>query len=133
MLRAGVEGLLEGAEEAGHPRPVPLAVTVLTNEEDSSAFGERLEAAVEAGCAGVVCSALEVPRVKAEAPGLLTVTPGIRLAGSANDDQSRVATPASAVAAGADLLVVGRTVTHATDRPAAAQAVTDEVRSALAD
>ena len=56
MLRAGVEGLREGAAEAGIPPPVPIAVTVLTSDPDASAFDVRLAHAIEAGCGGVVCS-----------------------------------------------------------------------------
>jgi orotidine-5'-phosphate decarboxylase len=54
MLRAGVEGVLEGARDAQLVAPVPIAVTVLTSDPDTSAFDARLAAAIESGCGGVV-------------------------------------------------------------------------------
>jgi orotidine-5'-phosphate decarboxylase len=122
MLRAGVEGLAAGAAERGAPPPVALGVTVLTSDPDASAFPARLEAAVAGGCGGVVCSVRELPVVK-EHPTLLSVVPGIRLPGGSADDQARVGTPAEAIAAGADLLVIGRAVTAAPDPEAAAAAL----------
>ena len=123
MLRAGVEGLETGAAEAGAEEPVTLGVTVLTSDPDASAFPARLEAAVAGGCGGVVCSVQELPAVK-ERSRLLAVVPGIRLPGGAAHDQARVGSPAEAIAAGADLLVVGRAVTAAPDPEAAAAAIT---------
>jgi orotidine-5'-phosphate decarboxylase len=132
MLEAGVSGLAEGARDGGHPPPVALAVTVLTSEADVSAFDARLEAAVSAGCDGVVCSAREVTVVKARAARLTTMVPGIRLPGEAQHDQARVATPAEAIGQGADWLVIGRAVTAAGDPEAAAEAVTRDAAGALA-
>jgi orotidine-5'-phosphate decarboxylase len=132
MLRAGSAGLRDGARDAGHADPVPLAVTVLTSESDTSAFEARLNAAASAGCAGVVCSAHEIALVRELYPQLRTMVPGIRLAGADHDDQARVATPGAAIRAGADWLVIGRTVTAAGDREAAAAAVTEQVADALA-
>lgn len=122
VLRAGVEGLTEGAERAGLPTPKALAVTVLTSDADAPPhiLAKRVTAAVEARCAGVVCAASDVAEAKEIAPRLLTVVPGLRPAGSPTHDQARSATPADALAAGADLLVIGRAVTSATDRAAAA-------------
>ena len=131
MVRAGVTGLLDGAREGGHPPPVALAVTVLTSERATDAFAPRLGVAAAAGCGGVVCSAHEVTIVKARHPGLSTMVPGIRPAGTDHDDQARVATPAEAIRAGADWLVVGRAVTAAPDREAAAAALAHEVTDAL--
>jgi len=122
MLRAGVDGLAAGAADAGFDRPVALGVTILTSDPDASAFPGRLAAAEEGGCGGVVCSVRELPAVK-ERSGLLAVVPGIRLPGGATHDQARVGTPAEAIAAGADLLVVGRAVTAASDPEAAAAAL----------
>jgi len=124
MLRAGADGLAAGAAEAGAPAPVALGVTVLTSDPDASAFPARLEAARAGGCGGVVCSVRELAAVKERSP-LLAVVPGIRLPGGAAHDQARVGTPAEAIAAGADLLVVGRAVTAATDPEAAAAALTE--------
>lgn len=133
MVRAGADGLREGAVEAGHPDPVPLAVTVLTSDPDAAAFDARLATAVEAGCGGVVCSALEVASVKDRYPDLTTVVPGTRPAGSDRHDQARTATPGEAARAGADLLVMARVVIAADDPEAAARAVTGEVEGALRD
>ena len=123
MLRAGVEGLRAGAAETGGDRPVALGVTVLTSDPDASAFPARLDVAIAGGCGGVVCSVQELPMVK-DRSQLLAVVPGIRLPGGATHDQVRVATPAEAIAAGADLLVVGRAVTAAGDPEQAAAAFT---------
>ncbi len=131
MLRAGVRGLAEGAREGGHPAPMPLAVTVLTSDRGIDAFDARLEAAVSAGCAGVVCSAHEVEHVRSRHRGMMTMVPGIRPAGAAHDDQARVATPADAIRAGADWLILGRAVTATTAPEAAAAAVAQEVVDAL--
>lgn len=85
----------------------------------------------DAGCDGVVCSVLEAARTKgAHGDGFLVVTPGIRPAGTAADDQTRVATPADAVIAGADYLVVGRPILRATDPVAAARAIKAEMLQA---
>ncbi len=131
MLLAGIEGAREGAAQAGVAVPKLLGVTVLTSDSDTSAFARRLDLASESGCDGVVCSALEVERVKVAHPGLITMVPGIRLAGSDNNDQARVATPFDAIRNGADVLVIVRTVHHAVDPAAAAAQVFDEVASAL--
>ena len=129
MLRAGVEGLREGAAEGGHSDPVALGVTVLTSESDAAPFASRLTAAAEAGCDGVVCSAFEIS--EARSAGLRTMVPGLRLAGSDSHDQARVATPGDATARGGDWLVIGRTVTAAEDPERAAIAVAAEVVAAL--
>jgi orotidine-5'-phosphate decarboxylase len=129
MLRAFVNGAREGAADIGVATPVTLAVTVLTSEPDASAFEGRLETARVAGCDGVVCSALEAGRPRAV--GLRAMVPGIRLAGSDDNDQARVATPGAAVTAGADWIVLARTVTGADDPEAAAQRAADEVAGAL--
>jgi orotidine-5'-phosphate decarboxylase len=133
MLRAGVAGLLDGAEAAGFGPPVALAVTVLTSEAVAgpAVFDHRVADAVEAECGGVVCAAAEVPAAKRMAPRLLAVVPGIRPAGAATDDQARASSPGAAIAAGADVLVVGRAVTRADDPRAAAEALAAEVAVAL--
>ncbi len=133
MLGAGVGGLAAGAAEAGLPTPAALAVTVLTSEHEAGAevFATRLAAGVACGCQGFVCAVGEVVAAKQQAPQLLAVVPGIRPAGAATDDQARPGTPADAIAAGADLLVVGRAVTRADDPETAAAAVTAEVAEAL--
>jgi orotidine-5'-phosphate decarboxylase len=129
MLSAGVHGLAEGARKAGLEPPVALAVTILTSEgtASSTVLAGRVAAAVEAGCGGVVCAASDVAEVKGLAPQLLVVVPGIRPPGTPVNDQGRPATPAEALAAGADLLVVGRAVTAAPDPCRAAADLADSV------
>lgn len=105
-----------------------LAVTVLTNlsADDLAEQGNRLEPgelvlhraklAMAAGCDGAIASGQEAASIRAAVgPDFLIVTPGIRLPGSAHDDQTRTMTPADAVRAGADHIVVGRPVTQAAD------------------
>jgi orotidine-5'-phosphate decarboxylase len=121
-----------GAEEAGVEPPLPIAVTVLTSDPDTAAFDARLRAAIAAGCRGVVCSVDELERVHRAAPGFVTIIPGVRLDGSGVDDQARVGRPGEVAAAGADLLVVGRTVTAAARPEEAARRLHDEVAAALA-
>lgn len=122
MLRAGVEGLDEGASRAGLPPPTALAVTVLTSDTGAPAhvLGKRVQTALEAGCRGIVCAAGDVREARQLAPRLVTVVPGIRPPGARVDDQARASTPRAALRLGADLLVVGRPVTAASDRAKAA-------------
>ncbi len=131
MLRAGVDGLREGAAEAGFEPPTAVAVTVLTSDTDTSAFDARLAAAIEAGCGGVVCSMHEVARVHAARPDFVTIVPGVRFADGAVHDQARIGTPDAVAAVGADVLVVGRAVTAAPDPRAAAPRVYDAVERAV--
>jgi orotidine-5'-phosphate decarboxylase len=132
MLAAGVEGLAAGAAEAGVDAPVPIAVTVLTSDADTSDFERRLRVAIGAACRGVVCSVQEIARVRQAAPGFITIVPGVRLAGSDDNDQARVGRPGEVAAAGADLLVVGRTVTGAARPEDAARQLYEEVGAAIA-
>ena len=121
MLQAAVEGLAAGS--GGSARL--LAVTVLTSDPGRDTTGDsvarRMELASKAGCGGVVCAAPDLESTSEIAPELLRVVPGIRLPGDSPDDQRRGATPSEALAAGADLLVVGRSVTRADDPVAAAE------------
>ena len=125
MLRAGVEGLKEGAAAGGLPEPTALAVTILTSDADAPAhiLGGRVAAAVESGCGGVIVAAADVHEAKQLAPRLLAVVPGIRLPSGDPHDQARAATPRDAFLVGADMLVIGRAVTEAADPPAAAAAL----------
>jgi len=122
-----------------------LAVTVLTsyNDADLAASGydftvpelvaERAAQARDVGVDGLVCSAAEAEMVRPlMGPGMLLVTPGIRAAQTDADDQKRIMTPAEAVAAGADYLVVGRPVIAAADPKAAAEAIVAEIERAAA-
>jgi len=140
---SGGRAMLEAAAEAARscPRPPKLvAVTVLTSldERDLAELGvnrapaEQAAAlarlAVDCGIDGVVCSALEVGRLRALLPEAILVTPGIRLPGGEVGDQKRVATPALAVEQGATHLVVGRPILQADDPAAAAHAILENMR-----
>jgi len=125
MLRAGVEGLREGAAGAGLPEPCALAVTVLTSDSDWSehVVRQRVVAGLEAGCGGFVCSVQDLPILRELAPAATIATPGIRPEGASSDDQARVATPSVALEGGADLLVIGRPIVQADDPIAATRAL----------
>ena len=116
-----------------------LGVTVLTSADDADlaeagyAFGaralvsRRAAQAEEIGLAGIVASAAEAAALRADGRRLTLVCPGIRPAGGEAGDQKRVATPARAIADGADYLVVGRPITAAADPRAAAEAIVAEI------
>jgi orotidine-5'-phosphate decarboxylase len=88
----------------------------------------RVRKAAEAGIDGIVCSPLEVARVReVGGPRLQLVTPGVRSAGADKGDQKRVATPFEAIQHGADYLVIGRQVTRSTQPRAACQAILAEI------
>ncbi|MEZ5244716.1 MAG: orotidine-5'-phosphate decarboxylase [Acidimicrobiales bacterium] len=125
MLQAGVQGLEEGARNAGLVQPTSLAITVLTSDADAPEhiMPKRVMVAAEAGCRGIVCAAADLEQAHHYAPRMTRVVPGIRLPGDSVDDQARPASPDEAIAAGADLLVIGRSVTRADDPVAAATRV----------
>ena len=140
MMRAAVDAAKERAAELGVEPPNVMAVTLLTSiaPEDLNELGFqggpgenaiRLAAlARDAGCAGVVCSAHEVRDLKHFfGDDFLTLTPGIRPTGSVHGDQKRVTTPAEAVAAGSDYVVVGRPIVEAPDPLAAAQEILEQM------
>jgi orotidine-5'-phosphate decarboxylase len=117
-----------------------LAVTVLTSYDDAdlAAAGydmsvpelaaARAQQARDIGIDGLVCSAEEAAHLRGIAgPGMVLVTPGIRPAGSASGDQKRIMTPARAIEAGADYLVVGRPIVEAADPKKAAEAIVAEI------
>jgi orotidine-5'-phosphate decarboxylase len=132
MLRAGSEGMLEGAALAGLEEPIPLAVTILTSDGDAPAhiLGTRLRLAMEAGCKGVVCAAADLKEVGLLAPRMKRIVPGIRPGLVDIHDQARAATPGEAAAGGASLLVIGRAVTQAADKAGAAAEIAFEVANA---
>jgi len=132
MLRAGVEGLAEGAGNAGLEQPVALAVTILTSDRGAPPhiLAKRLQVAMEGGCGGIVCAAADLQEARQMAPAMVKVVPGIRPAGADHNDQARTATPRKALDAGADLLVIGRPVTAAEDPVAAAAALVAELAPA---
>ena len=131
-----------GAAVDALPQTQIAAVTVLTSmtPADLASVGlvgtpddavRRLAGlAATAGARALVCSPREIAIVRAEVGTDLTlITPGVRPAGSANGDQARTATPEQALAAGADLLVVGRPITGAVDPGAAAKAIAETLMS----
>lgn len=132
MLQAGVQGLQEGARNAGLPEPKSLAITVLTSDGDAPAevMPKRVMLAAETGCSGIVCAVGDLVEAHHYAPRLLRVTPGIRLPGDRSDDQARAASPSDALASGSDLLVIGRSVTQADDPVAAAQQIHESAAAA---
>jgi orotidine-5'-phosphate decarboxylase len=130
---AMLEAAADGVRRSGAPLRV-LGVTRLTSDAGrvGAAVLRAAEAARAAGLGGVVASARECRRLKARFEGDFHVlTPGIRPAGAASDDQARIATPREAVRAGADYIVVGRPITQAPDPASAARAVMDEMDRAL--
>ena len=128
MIEAAVKGAAEASEAMDKPRAQIVAISVLTSMNQESLKEIGIECAVEeevlrlsalaksAGADGMVCSPLEASSVRAifgvEA---LVVTPGVRLATGALNDQKRAATPAEAFAAGASHVVIGRPITEAPD------------------
>ncbi|MEC7924572.1 MAG: orotidine-5'-phosphate decarboxylase [Actinomycetota bacterium] len=117
MVSAGVDGLLEGARNAGIGDPVALGVTILTSDPNSDVetMGERIQIAIDSGCRGLVCSAQDLTIVTKKAPELIAVVPGIRPSGVQAHDQKKIATPSEALREGAGILVIGRAVTQAED------------------
>jgi orotidine-5'-phosphate decarboxylase len=132
------------AAKSGTDHPIILGVTVLTSfsradlEESGVATGvsnqvqHLAKLAEAAGCGGVVTSPQEAASLRAMlGPDLAIVTPGIRPSGSNAQDQSRIATPAAAIRAGASHLVVGRPITASENRNRAAAAILEEIESAI--
>ncbi|MEO7744483.1 MAG: orotidine-5'-phosphate decarboxylase [Usitatibacter sp.] len=136
---SGGEAMLRAARDAvaGVTRPpLLIGVTILTSLSAADlaqvGFGGTPEENVErlaglahtCGLDGVVCSALEAPRLRAAfGPAFKLVTPGIRLEGSGSDDQSRVVTPREALRLGADYLVIGRPIAQARDPAATLESI----------
>ena len=136
MLRAAREAVNDAA---GTRRTLLVAVTVLTSMNDAALrevgvnssvqdqVGRLATLAAECALDGIVCSALEASRLREAVPELLRVTPGIRPAQYAEDDQRRIMTPAAALAAGSDFLVVGRPITAAEDPALALSQILSEL------
>jgi orotidine-5'-phosphate decarboxylase len=142
MMLAAADAALEAAEAEGCQKPLVLGVTVLTSlgEDDLHGVGvsgttldqvTRLGAlAQESGLDGVVCSAREVESLRgACGPDFKLVVPGIRPAWASTNDQKRIMTPADAVSAGADYLVIGRPITGADDPADVARRIVDEIEN----
>jgi orotidine-5'-phosphate decarboxylase len=144
MLAAARDAADEAAERSDHGRPLLVAVTVLTSLDDAALKEVGLERGVsdqvarlvdlaqEVRLDGIVASAREAGAIRSRVgPEFVLVTPGIRGAQDSADDQARTATPAEAVAAGSDLLVMGRPILHAAEPAAAAAAVVAEIEAGL--
>lgn len=142
MMEEAVKAVREAAAKAGRPAPKLIAVTILTSMDDeqfgrlnyNNTIAEQVIAlaklAKEAGMDGVVASPREAAGIReACGPDFLIVTPGVRPAGASLDDQSRVATPAGAFQNGSTHIVVGRPITKAEDRKAAAEAIVKEIQA----
>ena len=138
-----MKAAVEARGQSGSSTLRILAVTVLTSYDDAdlAAAGydftvaelvaERAAQARDIGVDGLVCSAEEAAALRPlVGRGMALVTPGIRPAGAESGDQKRIMTPAGAIAAGADYLVVGRPVVAAADPKAAAQAIVAEIAGA---
>ena len=140
---AGGLDMMKAAAAAVDGRAKLLAVTILTSlsnediwaagfnaEQDTGSHAASLaKLAKHAGLDGVVCSPHDLVGIRAATgPDFLTVVPGIRPADAASHDQKRIATPSAARAAGADILVIGRAITGASDPAAAAQKILGEFR-----
>jgi len=141
MMKAAAESAKETAEKLNLPLPVVLAVTVLTSMDEKSLRKELkitrslqrevshlARLAQRAGMHGVVASPQEIKLLRRAVRGAFVIlTPGVRPAWAAKDDQKRIMTPGEAVAAGADYLVVGRPVLKAQDRQAAVMKILEEI------
>jgi len=143
MLQAAREAAEEAAAENDLPRPRIMAITVLTSLDDGdlAAVGQRGPVADQVcrlallardnGADGVVCSPRELAALRATCgPDFLLLVPGIRPRWAAAGDQKRVMTPADAIAAGADYLVIGRPITGQPDPVAAARRIVAELAGA---
>ncbi len=144
MLREVTRAVAEVSAEQRLARPIVLAVTVLTSIDDALLAETGVEGGVraqvvrlarlarECGADGVVASPLEIEVIRSEVASedFVVLTPGIRPAGDARGDQRRVMTPAEAVAAGADYIVVGRPIVAAADPRDAANSIVRETETA---
>ncbi len=147
MMSAAAQAAAKRAVELGVSRPMLIAVTVLTSMDERTlreevGVGRPIEDTVvawsrlarEAGLDGVVASPREIRAIKlACGPEFLTVTPGVRPAWAAANDQKRVMTPGEAVAMGGDYLVIGRPITAAPDPVEAVERIVAEMEEANQD
>ena len=141
MMSAAVEAAHDEADRLGVQPPQVIGVTVLTSISAEvlrhelsvpitmeNQVSHLAQLAQNSGLSGVVASPQEIAPVKAACgPEFLVVTPGVRPAWAAKNDQARIMTPADAVAAGADYMVIGRAITAADDKRAAAERIIAEI------
>jgi len=147
MMKAAAESARETADKLGVPVPVTLAVTVLTSMDEKNMrkelkimrslqreVGHLARLAQRAGMHGVVASPQEIKMLRRAVRGSFVIlTPGVRPAWAGKDDQKRTMTPAEAVAAGADYIVIGRPVLKAADRGEAIRKILKEIETGLSD
>ena len=133
MVAAGVQGLLAGAEGAGLSEPVAVAVTVLPSDFDvpPHIVPKRVEIARSAGCTGLMCSAGDLAMARELGPELMRIVPGVQVPGLAVATFDGEVVPSRALAEGADLLVVGRSVTNAADPEAATETLLIELLASV--
>jgi orotidine-5'-phosphate decarboxylase len=142
MMEAGAQAARNTAKELGIARPTVLAVTVLTSLDGPALKTVGIESPVEAqverlalltkkaGLDGVVASPQEIATIRrACGKDFVIVTPGVRPADAAKDDQKRVMTPGEAIAAGADYLVIGRPIQKAENPAEAADRIAEEIEA----
>ena len=146
MMRATVDAINDAAEREKFTKPLILAVTILTSHDQASLTELGMERSIAeqvvhlarlasaAGINGVVASPQEIAplRQAIDNPNFVILTPGVRPAGAALNDQKRVMTPREAVIKGADYLVIGRPITSASDPATAAQKICEEIEQAVA-
>ena len=143
MMREAAQSVKSTAAQLGVPAPKLIGVTVLTSMDEeqweqlnyAKTIGEEVvELAKLAKACGVVASPKEAAAIrKACGPEFLIVTPGVRPAGTASNDQSRIATPAGAIRNGSTHLVVGRPITKAENKIAAVESIVSEIRGVKND
>jgi orotidine-5'-phosphate decarboxylase len=140
MMQAAVKSVKEAAQKAGVTAPKILGITVLTSLDAENLAeigqGDDIEAQVlrlaklaqDSGLDGVVCSPFEIQAIRRElGDDFILMVPGVRPAGSAQDDQKRIMTPDQAIAAGASHLVIGRPITQSDDPAFVVQFIRDEI------
>ncbi len=147
MMKAAAESARETADKLGVPAPVALAVTILTSMDEKNLRKELkimrslqrevshlARLAHRAGLHGVVASPQEIKMLRrAVRGGFVILTPGVRPTWAGKDDQKRTMTPAEAVAAGADYIVIGRPVLKAADRQEAVRKIVEEIEAGVSD
>jgi orotidine-5'-phosphate decarboxylase len=145
MMRAAAESARETADKLGVQAPVTLAVTVLTSMDEKNLRKELkimrslqrevshlARLAQRAGMNGVVASPQEIKLLRRAVRGnFVILTPGVRPAWAGKDDQKRTMTPAEAVSAGADYIVIGRPVLKAADRREAVRKIVEEIETRM--
>ncbi len=140
MIKAAEDAARTTAIEMNRETPLILGVTVLTsmsenelqeigiNSRVSEQVSRLAKLAINAGLRGLVCSPLELKQLRSELPqNIILVTPGIRFADDSKNDQKRITTPAEAIQAGANYIVVGRPITAASDPRAAAERILNSI------